>query len=83
MKELSSTEVMLSREAAHEWRAMQQSALLYHAAFQQGDVPVRYRRTELADGTLELAVEIQEQPFPHGLYLRIPPQHWHKVKGDA
>ena len=83
MRELSSTQIMLSPKAAHEWRAMEQSALLYHATFQQADVSVRYRHTELGDGTLELAVEIQEQPFPHGMYLRIPPQYWRKVKGDT
>ena len=83
MKRLSSNEVMLSSEAAHEWKAMEDSVLLHQAMLCSGDTPVTYRHTELADGTLELAVEVQEQPFPHGMYLRIPSEHWRKVKGDA
>ena len=83
MKQLSSTQIMLSPEAAHEWRALEQAVLLHRSVFESDDIPVVYRNTELADGWLELAVEVQEQPFLHGMCLRIPPRHWRKVKGDA
>ena len=83
MRELSSTQIMLSPKAACEWRALEQATLLYHSTCGSDDIPVTYRNTELADGSLELAVEVQEQPFPHGMHLRIPPEHWRKVKGDT
>ena len=83
MRELSSTEIMLSPEAAHEWKALEQAIFLHRSVFESDEIPVVYRNTELADGWLELAVEVQEQPFPHGMFLRIPPKHWRKTKGDA
>lgn len=58
MKQLSSTQIMLSPEAAHDWKAMKDSVLFHQAMFGSDDTSVASRYTELADGTLELAVEV-------------------------
>jgi hypothetical protein len=83
MTTLTASEIFLTPEAVQEWEAMKASAFMYCAVFQSDNALMRYHYEEAPDGALELSVEIQEQPFYHGMYLRIPPEHWRKRKGDA